>query len=87
MVLLFDECLKNFVFLFDLDRIGLQFAYVFSSSLDLESIFAKLLRVGFMTNCILYVFSLLFSMLVRSILVRSHFAHVFFSNSASASLD
>ena len=35
-MLFFDACLENFAFLSDLDSIGLQFACVFLSSLDLE---------------------------------------------------
>ena len=71
----------------DLDRIGLQFACVFSSCLDLECNICKVCWRGFMTNYVLYMFSRLFSMLVISFIFRSHFAHVFLSNSASASLE
>ena len=42
---------------------------------------------GFMTNCVLHVFSRVFSMLVIWILVRSHFARVFSRKSASESLE
>ena len=83
----FDACFKNFAVVFDLESIGLQFAAVFSSSLDLECNACWSFSVGFMTNCVLHIFSHLFSMLVISIHIRSHFEPVFESNSASASLE
>ena len=43
--------------------------------------------VGFMTNCVLHVFSRVFSMLAICILVRSHFACVFSRKFASESLE
>ena len=70
----------------NLDSVGLQFACVFSRNIWTERV-AMLLGGGFMTNCVLHMFSCVFSMLVMLFVVRLHFAHVFLSKAASPSVE